>query len=146
MQLTRHTDYALRVLLYVGQKNGQISSIREISEAYGISHNHLMKVVHELGKAGYLSSVRGRYGGVKLARPAQEINIGEVVRSMESDFELAACSSCKIGGGCGLQSVLAEALTAFLAVFCRYSLQDLLVLSPKIEIMLLSLSENSKAD
>ncbi len=136
MQLTRHADYALRVLLYLGKKGAEISSIRGISEAYGISHNHLMKVVHELGKAGYLSSVRGRYGGIRLSRPASTINIGEVLCKMERDFQLADCGSCRIAGGCGLQGVLDEAVAAFLGVFQRYSLQDLLDQSPQIEKML----------
>tara|TARA_R110000772_G_scaffold172671_6_gene284533 strand:- start:1869 stop:2333 length:465 start_codon:yes stop_codon:yes gene_type:complete len=136
MQLTRHADYALRVLLYLGKQNDRICSIRNISEAYGISHNHLMKVVHELGKEGYLISVRGRYGGIRLSQPATEINIGDVLRKMEKDFQLVDCGSCRIGGGCGLQGVINEALAAFLGVFQRYSLQDLLDQSPQIEKML----------
>lgn len=132
MQLTRHTDYALRVLLYLAGHDGHCA-ISSIAARYGISHNHLMKVVHELGKAGYVSGVRGRYGGIKLAKPATEINVGEVVVAMESDFAIAACHSCRIAGNCGLQGIFGEALSAFLEVLQRYSLADLAVRSGGLE-------------
>lgn len=126
MRLTLHTDYALRVLLYLGAREGRLCAISEIAKAYGISQNHLMKVVHQLGKSGYVKSVRGRFGGVALARPAADIRVGEVVRQTEDGFALVDCASCVIAPACGLTGVLAEALGAFMAVLDGYSLADLL--------------------
>ena len=127
MHLTRYTDYAMRVLLYVGVQDGaRLSPISEISRAYGVSQNHLMKVVNDLVNAGYLESVRGRFGGVRLARPAAEINVGAVVRHTEEGFELVDCGGCIVAPACGLTGALAEALTAFMQVLDGYSLDDLL--------------------
>ena len=126
MRLTRYTDYAMRVLLYLGAQPDKVCSISEIARAYGISQNHLMKVAHDLGKAGYVEGVRGRLGGIRLARPADQINVGEVVRRTEEGFELVECGSCVIAPACGLTGVLDEALAAFMAVLDRYTLADLL--------------------
>ena len=127
MRLTRYTDYAMRVLLYVGaQDDARLSPISEISGAYGISQNHLMKVVNDLVNAGYLESVRGRFGGVRLAKPAAQINVGAVVRHTEEGFDLVDCGSCIIAPACGLTGALAEALAAFMKVLDGYSLADLL--------------------
>jgi len=126
LQLTRYTDYALRVLLYLGAQPERVCSIAEISQAYGLSQNHLMKIAHELGKAGYVSSVRGRMGGLRLARRPDQINVGAVVRNTETDLELAPCGSCVIAPACRLSSVLDEALAAFMAVLDGYTLADLL--------------------
>lgn len=126
MRLTRYTDYAMRVLLYLGRNPAQLCSIAEIARAYEISQNHLMKVVNDLVNAGYLESVRGRNGGVRLARPPALINVGALVRYTEDDFDLVGCGSCIIAPACGLTSVLDEALGAFLAVLDRYSLADVL--------------------
>ena len=128
MRLTRYTDYAMRVLLYAGaQEEGRLSPISEISRAYAISQNHLMKVVNDLVDAGYLESVRGRFGGIRLARPATEINVGAVVRHTEEGFDLVECGSCVIAPACGLTGALGEALAAFMKVLDGYSLADLLV-------------------
>lgn len=126
MRLTRYTDYAMRVLLYLGARPERLCAISEISGAYRISQNHLMKVVHDLGRAGYVSSVRGRMGGIRLARDPADIRIGDVVRHAEEGFELIDCGNCAIQPACGLNSVVHEALAAFLAVFDRYTLEDLL--------------------
>jgi Rrf2 family nitric oxide-sensitive transcriptional repressor len=126
MRLTVHTDYALRVLLFLGVRPDKLSSIAEIARAYRISQNHLMKVVHGLRKAGYLESVRGRFGGIRLARPADEINIGAVVRATEDDFRLVECTSCLIAPGCDLIGALDQALHAFMAVLDGYTLADLM--------------------
>lgn len=91
MKLTRYTDYALRVLMHVAARPERLSSIGEIARSYGISQNHLMKVVHDLRKSGFLAAVRGRSGGIKLGRPAGEIVIGEVVRHTEDGFDLVEC-------------------------------------------------------
>lgn len=126
MRLTRYTDYAMRVLLYLGRKPEQLCSIAEIAHAYGVSQNHLMKVVNDLVNGGYLESVRGRHGGIRLARPPVEINIGDIIRYTEDDFDLVSCGSCRIATACGLTSVLDEALSAFLAVLAKYTLADVL--------------------
>lgn len=126
MRLTRYTDYAMRVLLYLGAQPEKVCSISEIARAYGISQNHLMKVAHDLGKAGYVEGVRGRFGGIRLAKPAEEINVGDVMRQTEEGFELVECSTCVIAPACGLTGVLDEALAAFMAVLDRYTLADLL--------------------
>lgn len=127
MQLTRYTDYAMRVLVHVGARDdGDLSSIQEIAGVYGISRDHLKKVVHDLGQAGFLQTVRGRNGGLRLARAAEQITIGEIVRHTETGFELVDCSSCLIAPACTLPRILNEATRAFLAVLDRYTLADLL--------------------
>ncbi|MBB4858600.1 Rrf2 family nitric oxide-sensitive transcriptional repressor [Novosphingobium chloroacetimidivorans] len=127
MQLTRYTDYAIRVLLHVGARDeGSLSSISEIAKTYDISKSHLMKVVQDLGQAGFLTTVRGRTGGLKLGRDAKDITIGEVVRHTEQGFDLVDCSSCIIAPACGLPNILSEATRAFLAVLDRYTLSDVL--------------------
>lgn len=133
MRLTLYTDFSLRILIYLGaRERDKLSTIQDISNAYGISKNHLMKVSHELGKAGYIETVRGRGGGIRLAAEPGMINIGEVVRRMEDDFYLVECfnpsgGSCPISPVCGLKGVLGRALQAYLQVLDEYSLQDLLV-------------------
>lgn len=126
MRLTRYSDYAMRVLLYLGQRPDRLCSATEISRAYGISQNHLMKVINDLVRTGYLASVRGRKGGVRLAMPPQEICIGAVMRHTEQDFDLVGCSTCLVASACGLTSVLEEAVAAFLGVLDRYTLADVL--------------------
>lgn len=142
MRLTMYTDFSLRVLLYLGTKEqGQLSTIQEISTSYNISKNHLMKVTHELGKAGFIETVRGRGGGIRLARPPEEINIGTVVKKMEDDFHLVECfnaegNTCPIAAVCGLKGVLAQALKAYLDVLSGYTLADLLVNKQGLRMML----------
>lgn len=126
MRLTRYTDYAMRVLLYLGTHPDKICSIAEIARTYGVSQNHLMKVVNDLANAGYVTSLRGRSGGLRLGRPAEAINIGEVIRHTEEGFDLVDCPSCFIAPACGLNGALAEALTAFMAVLDGYTLADLI--------------------
>ena len=126
MRLTRYTDYALRVLLYLGARPDGLASIGEIARAYDVSQNHLMKVVNDLANAGYVASVRGRSGGIRLGRPAEEINIGAVVRHTEDGFEVVDCSTCVIAPVCGLTRVLDDAVRAFLAVLDSYTLADLM--------------------
>lgn len=128
MQLTLHTDYALRVLLHVGARDeGGMSSIAEIAKAYDISRNHLMKVVQSLGQAGFLETVRGRNGGLRLGKPAEKITIGAIVRRTETGFALVDCGSCLIAPACTLPKVLNEATRAFLNVLDSYTLADILV-------------------
>lgn len=130
MRLTRYSDYAMRVLLYLGARPERHCSIAEISRAYRISQNHLMKVANDLVNAGYLASVRGRFGGIGLALAPDRINVGAVIRHTEDSFDLVDCGSCIIAPACGLTGALNEALAAFLAVLDGYTLADLLNRQP----------------
>lgn len=124
MQLTRHTDYALRVLLHLAVVPSGRATIPEIAEAYGLSRNHLMKVVHSLAQGGFLDTQRGRGGGFTLAQSPQIVRIGAVVRHSEPDMKMADCAHCAIRPACGLSGILTEATNAFMAVLDRYSLAD----------------------
>lgn len=131
MRLTNYTDYSLRVLIFLAlKKDDQLSTIKEIAEAYNISKNHLMKIIHELGMLGYIKTVRGRHGGIKLAMHPREINIGEVISKTEEDFHIVECfyqgkSYCSITPACKLKYILSDALQAFLNVLKEYTLEDL---------------------
>jgi len=129
MRLTLHTDYALRVLIYATLKRGELTTIQEIAEHFGISKNHLMKVVHQLGRRGYLATLRGKNGGFRIARAPGEINVGNVVRATEDANEMLAClrgpGLCRIDRHCVLQGAVQDARRAFLAVLDRYTLEDL---------------------
>lgn len=130
MRLTSYTDYCLRVLIFVATRPDQRATIGEVARSYGISENHLVKVVHFLGKAGFLENVRGRGGGLQLARPAPKINVGAVVRAAEGPAVPAACFEasaprCSIAPVCRLRGVLGDAVDAFYAVLDRYTLADL---------------------
>lgn len=131
MRLTTFSDYCLRVLMYAGVRGDSSVTIDEIAESYGISRNHLMKVVFRLGQLGYLSTVRGRGGGMRLAKPPAEINLGRLIRQTEEGMALVECfqkggGACVIEPDCQLKGILGEALDAFLAVLDRYTLADLL--------------------
>lgn len=131
MQLTLYTDYSLRVLMYLGMRKDSKATISEIAAFYGISRNHLVKVVHDLANRGYLHTQRGKGGGMFLARPASEINIGDVVRQAEPNFHVVECfnpqtTHCPIFAMCTLKGVLNSALSEFFAVLDGYTLEDLL--------------------
>jgi Rrf2 family nitric oxide-sensitive transcriptional repressor len=126
MRLTRFSDYAMRVLLDLGQRPGELSSIAALAQAHRISQNHLMKIVSDLVNAGYLESVRGRAGGVRLARAPETINVGALLRHTEDDLRLVSCGDCILNRGCGFNSALGEAMSAFLSVLDGYSLADLM--------------------
>ena len=132
MRLTNYTDYSLRVLIYLAlKKDGELSTIKEIAETYNISKNHLMKIIHHLGQLGYIETIRGRNGGIKLAKAPVDINIGEVVSKTEEDFHIVDCFQqgggyCAISPACKLKHALYEALQAFLMVLNGYSLEDLI--------------------
>ncbi|MBU3076434.1 Rrf2 family transcriptional regulator [Sphingomonas quercus] len=138
MKLTLFTDYSMRVLIHLGGRPERLCSIAEIARTHAISQNHLMKVVNQLVRAGYVESVRGRFGGIRLGRPPEEINIGALVRHTEDGFCLVDCGNCVIAPACGLTSVLKEALAAFLAVFDRYTLADLLTRRDDIARLLMA--------
>ena len=130
MRLTVYTDYALRLLMYLAVKDDGLATIAEVAESYDISRNHMMKVAHQLGVAGYVATVRGRSGGLKLARPAVDINLGDVVRHTEQDMALVPCfkpvdAPCAIRPSCELRNALARASAAFIDVLDEYSLSDL---------------------
>jgi Rrf2 family nitric oxide-sensitive transcriptional repressor len=130
MHLTRHTDYALRLLMLLALEPDVLHTIEEVARRYGISRNHLMKITQTLAQAGFVESVRGRGGGLRLARTVESINLGAVVRATEDGFELVECfdrehNTCVVASACGLRGPLEEALGAFLGVLDRYSLNDL---------------------
>jgi Rrf2 family transcriptional regulator, nitric oxide-sensitive transcriptional repressor len=129
MRLTVFTDYTLRTLIYLALRPDTLVTISDVAAAYKISTNHLMKVVHQLALSGDVITVRGQRGGLRLARPASEINIGAVVRRAEPDLELMPCFGsnvvCTIQPACVASSAINEALRAFLATLDRYTLADL---------------------
>jgi len=131
MRFTRYTDLCLRVLLYAGLKHPELSSIPEMAEKYQVPESHLTKVVHELGRAGYLETVRGRGGGLRLAKSPDEIVLGDVVRLTETDFKLVECmtppsGNCCLEPSCTLTPVFERAMKSFLDVLDQYSLEQLL--------------------
>jgi len=144
MQLTTFTDYSLRVLISVASKRGEeLSTIPEVAAQYGISRNHLIKVVHHLSRTGYLSTLRGRGGGFRLARPAAEIRVGDVIRDTELNFDLVPCFDaaqkgvCAIEPACILKRAFQQALQAFLAVTDGYTLADLVRPQHKLRTLLI---------
>jgi len=149
VRLTVYTDYSLRTLMYLGVRGREnLVTIQEIANAYQISKNHLMKVTHDLGKHGYIETIRGRGGGIRLALEPEQINIGDVVRKTEDDFHLVECFNpegnlCKISPECRLKFALHEALTAYLAVLDTYTLADVLV-SKDILSELFGITQTSK--
>ncbi len=129
MRLTTFSDYSFRVLIYLGAAPEGLATIEQISAAYDISSNHLMKVVHRLGQLGYIETVRGKGGGMRLARAPGEINVGEVLRATEDSFDIVECmdgGDCRIERACVLRHALGEARDAFLKVLDGYTLAQLL--------------------
>lgn len=130
MRLTAHTDYALRVLIYLALRPDRMATIQEISERYSLSRDHLMKIAQKLGKAGFIETVRGKNGGIRMGRLPEMVRVGDVVRTMEDSMNLVEChgsgaSACLIAPACVLQDVMHEALEAFLMILDRYTLADL---------------------
>lgn len=131
MRLTDYSDYSLRTLMYLGYNRDRLVTIQDIADLHGISKNHLMKVVHQLGLSGMVETVRGRNGGIRLNKEPVEIRIGEVVRNTETDFNMAECfdrekNSCVYSPSCALKSVLGSATAAYLEVLDAVTLEDLL--------------------
>jgi Rrf2 family nitric oxide-sensitive transcriptional repressor len=134
MRLTSFTDFALRLLMYAAAHEGRLITIEEASEVYDISRAHLMKITNTLTRAGFQKAVRGRSGGLTLAKPPSKIQLGDVVRVTEPDFALVECfgtgNQCTITRSCRLRGILHEGLDAFAAVLDSYTLADLM-LRPK---------------
>ncbi len=132
MRLTDYTDYSLRVLMFLALRKGRLSTIDQISRAYEISPNHLMKIVQHLGKLGHIETVRGRGGGIRLAAAPEDISVGQVVRQVEPHFRVVECfdeghaDDCAIAPACRLRGIMGEAVEAFLATLDRYTVADLL--------------------
>lgn len=130
MRLTVHSDYALRVLMYLGARKGELATIEEIAKAYAISENHLMKVVNRLGRHGFVETQRGRGGGIRLGHAAESVTIGQVLRAVEEDFQIVECfgssNVCRISDSCRLKHALRRALNAFLAELDEWTLADIL--------------------
>lgn len=127
MQLTSFTDYGLRALIYLASlPAGQMTSISEVTETYGVSRHHMVKIINQLSRAGYVSALRGKNGGIRLGKPAAEIVIGQVVRTLEP-LQLVNCSSefCHITAACRLKTALHEAVQSFLRELDQYTLADL---------------------
>lgn len=141
MRLTLHADLALRVLTFLALTGERRATIQEIAESYGISRNHLMKVVHKLAVLGYVESARGAGGGIRLAGRPEAINIGRVIADMEPDFGLVECfrpeNQCVITPACRLPAMLDEALRAFRAVLSKYTLADLVPPDARKDLTLL---------
>ena len=140
MRLTTFTDYSLRVLLFVANAPEGRATIAQIATAYGISENHVVKVVHFLGKTGLLANTRGRGGGLRLARAPAEINIAKVVRLAEGEDLPAECfdhptNTCPLAGGCGLERMLADAFERFYASLERYTLADVQIRPRQLRIL-----------
>ncbi|MGO4716817.1 RrF2 family transcriptional regulator [Bradyrhizobium sp. 2TAF24] len=131
MRLTQFSDYALRVLLYAVARGEELITIEETAKLYGISRAHLMKVVSQLTRSGFLKAVRGRSGGLALAQRPERIRLGDVVRATEPDFAIVECmggdNHCRITPACKLRGALNEALAAFVAVLDGYTLADLML-------------------
>jgi len=127
MQLTRYSDYALRVLMLLATSSVERVRIEDISRVLDVSENHLRKVANRLTTAGFVSGRRGRQGGLVLARPPEEINLGSLIRLLENTLTPVDCSTppCRLFAGCRLRSVLGEAMQAFLQVLDGYTLADL---------------------
>lgn len=131
MRLTSHTDYALRMLIYMAARRDGLCTVNDVAEAYGLSRNHLVKVAQTLRDIGFVETTRGRAGGIRLAKAPEAIGIGALVRATEAEFALAECMQaqggdcCAISPACRLKGMLHEALGAFLAVLDKYTLADI---------------------
>lgn len=141
VRLTIYTDYSLRLLMYLAVKEDGLATIAEVAESYNISKNHLMKVAHQLGVAGYIETVRGRGGGLRLAKLAKSIILGEVVRHTEPDMAIVPCfkpidAFCVIQPSCVLRGALHRAQAAFVKVLDEYSLSDLVQPRTKLQALL----------
>lgn len=142
MRLTTYSDYSLRLLMQLAIRKDKLTTIQEVADTYGISRNHLMKVAFDLGRHGLVETVRGRNGGLRLARAPEKIGLGEILRLTEDDFRIVECfaggeNTCVITRACRLRGILGEAMAAWLAVMDRYTLADLTGRNPALARQLL---------
>ncbi|BCH32785.1 HTH-type transcriptional regulator NsrR [Mesorhizobium sp. L-8-10] len=139
--MTFHTDYTLRMLIYLAMRPGRVSTVGDVAEAYQLSRNHLLKVALKLRKLGLIATVRGRAGGIRIAKLPAEISIGALVRATEEEFALVEClqgdgGCCAISPACRLKGMFGEALSAYLAVLDRYTLADVVRNRTALETLL----------
>jgi Rrf2 family nitric oxide-sensitive transcriptional repressor len=130
MHLTRHTDYALRLLIHLAGREGERLQIAEVADEQAISRTHLMKIANRLAREGFIEAQRGRGGGIQLRRDPRDINLGDVVQAMEPACALVDCSACRLLRRCGLPGVLDQASAAFHRVLAQYTLADILRAPP----------------
>lgn len=129
MQITRFTDYGLRTLMYVAARSENIASVKEVSEHYGISRNHLVKVVHRLSQLGYIETTKGKGGGIKIAKGTEKLRLGELIKQLEPNMNMVECfdaktNTCRITGSCQLKHYLFEATQSFINTMNKYTLAD----------------------
>ncbi|PZO73929.1 MAG: iron-responsive transcriptional regulator [Mesorhizobium amorphae] len=140
MRLTRQTNYAIRILMYCATNQGRLSRVTEIAQAYGVSELFLFKILQPLVEHGMVETVRGRNGGIRLAKAANEITLLDVVRETEENFSMAECfetgSDCPLVNDCGLNAALREALNAFFTVLSSYTIHDLVDNKPHMSALL----------
>ncbi len=141
MRLTRQTNYAIRIMMYCAANSGRLSRIPEIASAYSVSELFLFKILQPLVEHGLVETVRGRNGGVRLARPADQVTLFDVVRVTEESFAMAECfendgTDCPLVDACTLNGALREALNAFFAVLSRYTIDDLVRERPDVRTLL----------
>ena len=141
MRLTKQTNYAIRMLMYCAANDGKLSRIPEIARAYGVSELFLFKILQPLNKAGLVETVRGRNGGVRLPRPADQITLFDIVKVTEDSFAMAECFEageidCPLVDSCGLNAALRKALNAFFEVLQQYTIDDLVKARPQINFLL----------
>ncbi len=141
MRLTKQTNYAIRIMMYCAANNGKLSQIPEIAAAYNLSEAFLFKILKPIVKYGFVESTRGRNGGIRLARPAEDIKLSEIVRITEDNFAMADCfdadgTDCPLVNHCGLNSALSEALAAFFTVLDKYTIKDITANQSRIDELL----------
>lgn len=129
MHLTIFTDYGLRTLMFLAAHPDRLCSVKEVAEAYGISRNHLVKVVHRLAQLGYIESSKGKGGGIKLAQPPEKLKLGDLVRALEPNMNIVECfnrdtNTCRVTGSCQLKHYLFDAKQAFLSSLDNRTLAD----------------------
>ncbi|NLJ93517.1 MAG: Rrf2 family transcriptional regulator [Aeromonadales bacterium] len=147
MKLTTYTDFGLRTLMYLATLPAdKLTSVAQVATLYSVSRNHLVKVVNQLAREGYIKAIRGKNGGIKLGRPAQKINVGEVIRSLEGNLDGIDCGSpaCYLVRVCRLKSALKEAMDAFISVMEEYTLADLI--ANEDELMVIFTDRESKLE
>ncbi|MFL6676253.1 MAG: RrF2 family transcriptional regulator [Massilia sp.] len=140
MRLTSYTDYALRTLMFLALNRDRLVTIGDIAQTHNIAKNHLTKVVHQLGTLGFIETVRGRSGGLRLGREPRDITMGEVVRQTETDFHMASCfdpnsAGCLYSAGCELKGTLARATIAFLDVLDNVTLEQMVARDPGASVV-----------